>query len=379
MKNRLFLVLVLAVAGAFAGCTAGNNAAPQSSSLTASNVTLTAAQKQSIHLYTTAPATYHKVVDADGIVDFDQDQSTSVLAPFGGPVTKLLVSLGQKVDAGTPLATVASPDFATAISTYRKAIATAKIDRQLSDQDQALLQHHGVSQREAAQAESDAISAEADRDAGLQGLVALNVDPQTIKEIEDGKPVMHAEGLIRAPIAGTVVEKLINPGLLLEAGTTPCFTVADLSKVWVMTHLFGADLASVSVGDPAEVSTGADTNLLSGTVENIASEIDSDTRSIQVRVVVDNPNDILKKQMYVHVTLHAKQESTGLLVPVSSVLADDENLPFVYQVQPDGTYARAHVTLGNRIGDQYEIAEGLKGGEQIVVDGGIFVQFIQNQ
>jgi membrane fusion protein, heavy metal efflux system len=54
-------------------------------------------------------------------------------------------------------------------------------------------------------------------------------------------------------------------------------------------------------------------------------------------------------------------------------------LPFVYAVQPDGSYARLHVTLGNRIGDQYEITDGLKDGEQIVVDGGIFVQFIQTQ
>ena len=70
------------------------------------------------------------------------------------------------------------------------------------------------------------------------------------------EPVSRAAGVIRSPIAGTVVEKLITPGQLLQAGTTPCFTVADLSRVWVMAQLFGSDLASVSVGDPAEVVTG---------------------------------------------------------------------------------------------------------------------------
>ncbi len=95
--------------------------------------------------------------------------------------------------------------------------------------------------------------------------------------------------MIRSPIAGTVVEKLITPGELLEAGTTPCFTVADLSRVWVMAQIFGSDLASVSVGDPAEVVTGIGANDFSGTVDNISALVDPDTRSVVVRVVVENP------------------------------------------------------------------------------------------
>ena len=66
-------------------------------------------------------------------------------------------------------------------------------------------------------------------------------------------------------------------------------------------------------------------------------------------------------------------------MPVSSILRDDENLPFVYRAGPDGSFAREHVDLGSRTGDQYLIADGLKAGDQIVVDGGIFVQFMQNQ
>ena len=83
--------------------------------------------------------------------------------------------------------------------------------------------------------------------------------------------------------------------------------------------------------------------------------------------------------MYVRVLIQSRQESTGLLVPVSAILRDDENLPFVYVAQPDGSFARQHVTSGYRTGDQYDITAGLKAGDQIVVDGGIFVQFMQNQ
>jgi cobalt-zinc-cadmium efflux system membrane fusion protein len=68
-----------------------------------------------------------------------------------------------------------------------------------------------------------------------------------------------------------------------------------------------------------------------------------------------------------------------MLIPVSAILRDDENLPFVYLVQPDGSFAREHVTLGHRAGDQFDIAAGLKAGDQIVADGGIFIQFMQTQ
>ena len=114
-------------------------------------------------------------------------------------------------------------------------------------------------------------------------------------------------------------------------------------------------------------------------MDNISALVDPDTRSVAVRVVADNPGNFLKKQMYVRVLIHARQESTGLLVPVSAILRDDENLPFVYVAQPDGSFARQHVTLGYRTGDQYDIADGLEAGDQIVVDGGLFVQFMQNQ
>ena len=83
--------------------------------------------------------------------------------------------------------------------------------------------------------------------------------------------------------------------------------------------------------------------------------------------------------MYVDVTLRAQQASHALLVPASAVLRDDENLPFVYVAEADGGFARQHVTLGDRSGDDVAIRDGLKAGQQVVVDGGIFVQFLQNQ
>jgi membrane fusion protein, heavy metal efflux system len=370
-------LMAMTALASIAGC------APKIDSSTAAapprNVTLTPAQLQHIQLYSVAPASFRKTIETPGVVDFDNDQATSVLAPFSGPVSRLLVAAGDKVRKGQPLAAVDSSDFAAAVSAYAKALATARTDRKLADADKDLAQHNGVSQREAQQAETDAVNAEADRDAALQALVSLNVDPQSIKAIQEGRPVPRVEGIIRAPIAGTVAEKLITPGQLLQAGTTPAFTVADLSKVWVMAQVSQSDLASVSVGDPAQVETGVEASGLAGTVDNIAALVNPDTRAVVARVVVPNPGGVLKKQMYVRVRIQARQASTGLLVPVSSILHDDENLPFVYVAQAGGGFARRPVSVGDRTGDQVNITQGLKAGDRIVVDGGIFVQFMQSQ
>jgi cobalt-zinc-cadmium efflux system membrane fusion protein len=364
-----------------AGCSphAESPSSSATPTVTVSNVTLTTAQLQKIQIATVATAKYHKVVDTTGTVDFDNDQATEILAPMSGPVTKLLVSLGDQVKAGQPLAEVDSPDFATAISTYRKALATAKIDRELADQDQQLIDHKGISLREAEQAKIDATNAEADSEAALQGLVSLQVDPDVIKAIQDGKAATTVRAIFRSPIAGTVVDRSISPGELLQAGSTTCFTIADLSRMWVMANLFGAQLGSVSLGDSAEIVTDVVNTNLTGKVDNISSVFDPDTRSVAVRVVADNPGGILKKDMYVRVLIRAQQESSGLLAPVSAVLRNDENLPFVYLAQADGSFQRHGIDLGNRVGDQFEITSGLKEGDRMVVDGGLFVQFLQDQ
>jgi membrane fusion protein, heavy metal efflux system len=367
----------LAAGLAVSGCSPTEHAAPAAAN--GEQVTLSAQQREHLRLYTVTPSRYHHSVEANGAVDFDNDQATGVLAPFSGPVTRLLVAQGDQVKAGDALAVVDSPDFAAAVGSYQKALATARTNRRLADTDKDLVQHNGVSEREQAQAQTDAENAEADRDAALQGLLALQVNPQTIKDIQAGRPVSHPPALIRTPIAGTVVEKLITPGELLEAGTTACFTIADLSRVWVMAQLFGEDLAAVSRGDPVEVFTGVGSQSFSGKVDKISDLVDPDTRAVTVRVLVDNPAHLLRKQMYVRVRIQSRAESSGILIPVSAVLRDDENLPFVYLAGASGSFARRHVSVGNRIGEQYEIAEGLQAGNQIVVEGGIFVQFMQSQ
>jgi membrane fusion protein, heavy metal efflux system len=375
--TRAAALAAVAAVLAGSGCTSRDGNSPPA--VTANNVRLTSDQRQHIQLSTLGSARFRRTLETTAAVDFDNDQATSVLAPFSGPVSRLLVSQGDEVGKGQPLAVVDSPDFAAAVSAYQKALATARTNRRLADLDKDLVQHNGVSQREYEQAQTDAANAEADRDAAHRALVSLNVPPEGLEAISKGQPVSNPGGLIRSPVAGTVVEKLITPGQLLQAGTTTCFTVANLSRVWVIARLFGSDLAAVGVGDPAEVVTGTDTHNFPGKVDKISALVDPDTRAVNVRVVVDNPQHALRKGMYVRVLIHSRSENTGLLVPISAVLRDDENLPFVYVAQADGSFARRPITLGFRVADQYEVPAGLRAGDQVVVAGGLFVQFMQSQ
>ena len=379
MKNNLQAQFVAALSAAMlAGCSPKIESPPESPAA-AGEITVTAAQRERLHLQVIRPSVFHRTIETTGTVGFDNDRATTVLAPISGPVARLLVSLGARVKAGDPLALVDSPDYAAAIGGYRKALVTAQNLRRIADLDRQLFAADAIARRDLEQAQTDAVNAEADRDAALQQLRSLGVAAETIRDLQEGRPTAAVAGVIRSPLAGTVVEKLITPGQLLQAGTTPCFTVADLSQVWVAADLFEAQLASVAVGDPAEVVTGASPDSFPGTVDNISAILDPSTRSIGVRVVAKNPGEVLKKQMYVHVLIHSRRASTGLLAPVAAILRDGENLPFVYLARPDGGFERRQVTLGSRVGDAYEIAAGLKDGEQLIVDGGLFVQFQENQ
>jgi membrane fusion protein, heavy metal efflux system len=377
MASNMLVRASLMLALALAGCSSspdGNSATPA-----VANVRLTKAQRAHIQLYTVVPVGYRQKVQAPGTVDFDNDHATSVVSPFTGPVTQIFVALGQHVTKGQPLALVQSADYATAVGAYRKAVVAAANARRVASADRDLAAHNGISEREAAQAQTDAASAEADREAALQSLLSMGVDRGTITRATAGSPSAGLAGVIRAPVSGVIVDKTVTPGQLLQAGSTAAFTVANLSQVWVLAQIAPSDLSAVAYHDAATIDPGNGTGPFHGTVENIAASVDPNTRGVVARIVTPNPGDLLKKQMYVDVSIESGRVGSGLLVPVSAVLRDDENLPFVYVALPDGSFARRHVTLGYRDSQNDDVTSGLASGDRIVSNGALFLQFMQSQ
>jgi membrane fusion protein, heavy metal efflux system len=379
MRRRRVPSTLAALALLAAGCSERASREGDAGKAPAGGFTLSPEQRQKVRTLVLAARRFRRSIETTGTVGFDADRATQVVSPLSGPVSRLLVSLGTRVEKGQALAEVASPDFAADASAYRKAEALARNARRVADLDAKLYENGGMARRDMEQAETDAIAAEADRDAARQQLRALGVDDARLEAIRENRAVAVGPAVIRAPVAGVVVERLITPGQLLQAGTTPCFTVADLSTVWVMANVFQIDLPFVEVGDPASITTGEGGAALPGTVQYVSALVDPTTRAVAVRVVAKNPAGALRKDLYVRVRVESGRDSTGVLAPASAVLRDDENLPFVFVARPDGAFDRRRVTLGARVGDEEEIVSGLAAGDEIVVEGGLFMQFAESQ
>ena len=372
--------VVLVTVGACSNSASGKSADTTSSAAatyTPGNFTLTAEQRTRIHLVTVQTTSFYPTVDVTGNVSFNQDRSTQVLSPVSGPAVRVVADLGQNVSRGTPLAYVTSPDFASAVGDYRKAQATYRNAKIIATRDSALFANDALARADLEQAQTDLASADADVESSIQAMRSLGVEEQQIDAIRQGKATT-IEAIVRSPIDGTVVEKLISPGQLLQAGTTPTFTVADLSTMWVLTNVYANDMRDVAVGERADVITDASRTPVPGKVDYVASVVDPGTKAVSVRVLASNPGDVLRRDMFVHVRIKSASQHQGILVPQSSVMRDEENLPFVFVLAPGNTYQRRRVDLGSHVNDQYEVT-GLKPGEQVVAEGALFLQFAETQ
>ena len=363
---------------ALVGCAACGHSAAKSESSTAA-FGLSESQRARIHVAAVEVTTFRPTVEVSGTVAFDGDHSTQVLSPISGPVTRILVEPGARVGAGQPLAYVSSPDFAAAVGAYRKAQAAASNALRVASRDSALFANDALARQDLEQAQTDAAAAVADRDAALDQLHAIGVDSATIDAIRQNQPVQVPQGVIRSPLPGTVVERLITPGQLLQAGQTPAFTVARLATMWVMGNVFEHDLADVAVGDPADVQPSEGTRAYHGRVDYVGALVAADTRATTVRIITENPGEGLKKDMYVRVAIHSLHPRRGVLVPTSAVLRDAQNLPFVFLAKADSSFERRTVVVGSRVDDRFEIASGLAAGDHVITEGGLFLQFAESQ
>jgi cobalt-zinc-cadmium efflux system membrane fusion protein len=172
-----------------------------------------------------------------------------------------------------------------------------------------------------------------------------------------------------------IVQKLISPGMLIEAGQTVCFQISDVSTVWVQGHIFDRDLPSIRNGDAVEETNPSFNRIFHGTISYIGSFVDPNTRTTAVRIVTGNPGGLLKKDMFVDAVVHTSRRNDILVVPVASVLRDDKNEPIVYVEAGPRKFAQRSVTIGPQQEGMVQIASGMQEGENVVADGSLFLQF----
>jgi cobalt-zinc-cadmium efflux system membrane fusion protein len=320
-------------------------------------------------------ASWSSVVRTTGTVDWDADHTTQAITQVNGPISRLLVDLGTPVAANQPLLYVSSPDVATAISVYKKAQNRLEYSKRTLARSKDLLEHKVIATKDLEAAEQDFNDARAEVENDLQALKIFGVTQQEIEEAQRQGVAINPQLAVRSPIEGTVVQKLVTPGLVIQAGTTACFTVSDTSTVWVQGHIYDRDLEAVRVGDAVEETDASFHRTFRGVVGYIEALIDPTTRTTSVRIVTKNPDHLLKKDMFVDAVIHTRSGRSLLAVPTSAILRNDENLPFVYVESEPGKFAQRLVEVGVEQGDETELTSGCKEGERVVAQGGVFLQF----
>ena len=328
-------------------------------------------QMSHVQVVTIAPTTLKRTLRLTGSVAYNAFNTTPVITQVGGPVTRILVVPGEHVKVGQGMLEVSSPDYSQLLDAYLKAADSYRLTEKNYTRAQDLYQHHAIAERDLEQAESDRNQAQADMNAAEQGLKILGIkNPAGL-----AKAPSSAQIPVLAPISGEVVERLVSPGQVVQAGQTQAFTISDLSTVWVLANVYQGDLAYVHSGDEVVVQTDAYPGSFHGRISYVAPALDPNTRTLQARVVVDNPGERLKRDMYCTVTVTAGSIANVVVVPNASVLRDDNNQPFVYLASGSNQFGRRDVEIGENQNGQTQILKGISPGERVVGDGSLFLQF----
>jgi cobalt-zinc-cadmium efflux system membrane fusion protein len=338
---------------------------------TAKLFSLSQDQMSHVQVVTVQPTKLTRTLRLTGAVAYNAFKTTPVITQVGGPVSRILVVPGQHVAAGQPMLEVSSPDYSQLLDSYLKAADSFRLASKNYARAVDLFQHHANAERDVEQAESDRNQAQADLNAADQGMRILGIkNPADL-----AKAPASAQIPVLAPIGGQVVERLVSPGQVVQAGQTQAFTISDLSSVWVLANVYQADLAFINSGDDVIVQTDAYPNTFHGRISYVSPSLDPNTRTLQARVVVDNPGEKLKKDMYCNVTVTAGSISNAIAVPDSAVLRDDNNQPFVYVAAGANQFGRRDVEIGQGQNGQTQILKGISVGERVVGDGSLFLQF----
>ncbi|MGD0135060.1 MAG: efflux RND transporter periplasmic adaptor subunit [Bryobacteraceae bacterium] len=368
--------LALACAFTLTACSSNDRqmtsySANASTSATPQLFTLPPDQLSHVRVVTIQATRLTRTLRLTGAVAYDAFNTTPVITQVGGPVSRILVVPGQQVKEGQPMLDVSSPDYSQLLDAYLKAADSYRLADKNWVRAQDLYQHHAIAQRDLEQAESDRNQAQADLNAADQGMKILGIkNPADLAKAPSSALIP-----VLAPISGEVVERLVSPGQVVQAGQTQAFTISNLRTVWVLANVYQGDLAAVRSGDDVVVQNDAYPGTFHGRISYVSPALDPNTRTLQARIVVDNPGEKLKRDMYCTVTVTAGTISNAIAVPDASVLRDDNNQPFVYLATGANQFGRRDVEIGQSLNGQTQILRGISPGERVVADGSLFLQF----
>ena len=265
-----------------------------------------------------------------GKVSYDQSRVDRIFPIVSGNVLEVYAALGTRVKQGQQLARVQSADVSGYLNTYNAAKADLAVAVRNAANTEQLYKSSFASQ-------NDLVAARAQLEKSRS---AFRGAEQVLKVYganggaASGKPVYT----VKAPVSGFVVERNINPGMQLRAdNATPLFTISDLSRVWVLLNIYESDVAAVKLGQPVTITALAyPDKTFRGTIINISSVVDADTRVLQARVELPNPGVLLKPDMFCTISLNLATQGPShqaLTVNPKAVIFSNDNY-FVVRRRP---------------------------------------------
>lgn len=310
--------------------------------------------------------------ELSGRLTWNDDVTVRIFTPFAGRVRKITADIGQSVEKNSSLAEVESPDFGQAQADARKAESDLKLAQRSLTRERELFAHGAAAQKDVEAAEDAQAQAEAEHSRAVSKIAAYGANADSLDEVF----------ILRSPLAGTVVDKSVSPGLEVRPDqmlanmpeiTAPLFIVSDPARLWIQIDATEVDVPRLLPGREFTFTSRAfPDETFTGRVDKVSEFIDPNTRTIKVRGSVDNSRRRLKAEMFVNVILPGG-ETHGLSVPAAAVFLKGEK-HFVFVQEKPGEFTRHEVAIGSEQAGRVLILSGLQAGQQVVTDGCVFLQ-----
>jgi cobalt-zinc-cadmium efflux system membrane fusion protein len=307
-----------------------------------------------------ATATAHESTSqltVTGTVNPDISRSVPAISIATGRVVEIDARLGDTVKKGQLLLRVQSADISAAFSDYRKAVADEQLARTRLERSKLLYDKGAISLNDLQVAQDAEDKAEVDVENTTERLRVLGANIDRPAAIVD----------VHAPVSGVITDQQVtNAAGVAGLGSPNPFTISDLSYVWILCDVHENDLASVRVGQTADIRLNAYPNqTFAGRISNVLPILDPTIRTAKVRIELRNPG-LMRVGMFVTATFHGQKKETHAVVPASAILHLHDR-DWVYLVSSDKKFQRMEITSGIALpGNMQEVASGLKPGIQVV-------------
>jgi cobalt-zinc-cadmium efflux system membrane fusion protein len=301
-----------------------------------------------------------------GRIDFDEQRVARIGAPVTGRVVDLLANPGDSVRAGQALAQLHSVELGNAQLAYVKAAAQARLQGQAAERARLLFNSDVIGAAELQRRESEFAIAQAEQRAAADQLRVLGVSTSSLDTIAKSGGINSVSPVV-ATLSGVVVERKVAKGQVVQPADA-LYTVADLSRVWVIAQVPEAESTQVKTGQQVQIEVPALGNgPLTGKLIYVGDTVNPETRTVMVRTELENPKRELKPAMLATMLIQARPQDR-LVLPSAAVVRED-NADFVFISLGEKKFRLTSVKLGPEQNGRRVVESGLQAGEQVVIEG----------